>query len=67
MRCEQKREIDRSIEEMSTLSELQAERVKELEDEQRKLLVELKATGRVNIDSESLTPEPKYTEGDFVK
>lgn len=66
MRCEQKREIDLSIEEMSTLSELQAERVKQLEDEQRKLLDELKATGNVNIDSESLTPEPKYIEGDSV-
>jgi len=64
MRFEQKRAIDRSMEEISTSSGLQTERVKELEESLRKLVVELEASGRAKLGRESLTDEPKYIEGD---
>jgi len=63
MRVEQNRALDRSIEEMSTSSQVQQETVKKLEDAKRRLLVKLEATGCFDHNSESLTPQPKNTEG----
>jgi len=64
MRAEQNRVLDRSIDELSTFSDIQKETVKELEDAKRRLLVKLEAAGCFEHSSESLTPEPQ-NDGDM--
>jgi len=65
MRLEQKSSIDKSIGEISTMSNVHKERVQELQDGKRKLLLKL-GTGP-DDETESLSPKSKSTESDIIR